>query len=199
VLGLVNQKLEKNPVPNVTFGGALRTLLIAFGFNYINFSNIISANSNVALDVRVQGQSDLDLAVETIVNVRKQMGIGVLYIPVASKMTESLKARLKTSLIKSQFERIEFVESPNGFYDGGAFNLELFLSKISQDRLKNTFMAVQNEYTPLSSELMTLYKELGLKFISLHKLISGILQAVEVSIGSLENIAVFARAAAIAA
>ncbi len=181
VIDLVKKKWNEAPRQSISLNQARSALLRLDGYAFNPMESVIG-DSNLALDVKVQDETDIPLAVATIKAARASMGNGILYVPVKTLLSQSLKQALGPTA-----GRIEFISDDNGFFDGSIYNLELMLTVLGSDKLKNTLIHVQGEYR-VTEATWEFYRQSSQLRLVVLELLNGLMRAVEVDRPTLENI-----------
>ncbi len=187
----VKKNLERKKRRSLSLQKGRETLLKLEFRQFQTFENIAHVN-DLALDVRVQDESDIPEAVETIVAARKAKGIDILYVPVKAGLKEGLKNALLASLTAQnldpvQFKKIDFLETEGGFYKDQVFDLDVLLQVLGFERARNACIGIQGEYS-LKKETWDYYSPAHVRLLVLSELLEGIFKAVEVEHDYLQTI-----------
>ena len=160
----------------------------------------VIGSAGLTIDVKVQEEKDLPLALATIKVAREQMdqrGNGILYVPVKESLKTHLKEKVHEALGDTMARRVQYVTSRTGFYppNGGTFNLDLLLVTLGVEKLQNTVIAVQGEYRVSSATWKFFKQGANIRLVVLAEWLDGIMRAIPVKKEYLENIDKVARPA----
>jgi hypothetical protein len=162
----------------------------------------VIGNKDVALDVKIQNETDLDRAIWLISRAQGFVPSGDLYVPVREELKQELLKRLQHAG-DLDMNRIKFVATADGFYSNQKFNLDLFLPALQQQikggDLSNTLLAISGDYAVSDATWAKFHSQLNLQMVLLVEWLNGVLAVLPMTHEQLQKLDQFARLATIAA
>jgi hypothetical protein len=210
VLRLVKEKLREHrnsSSPNGFVGDPLswmqsRGVIARLDGALVPPATDVIGNKDVALDVKIQNETDLDRAIWLISRAQGFVPSGDLYVPVREELKQELLKRLQHAG-DLDMNRIKFVATADGFYSNQKFNLDLFLPALQQQikggDLSNTLLAISGDYAVSDATWAKFHSQLNLQMVLLVEWLNGVLAVLPMTHEQLQKLDQFARLATIAA